>query len=58
MKQLFCINHTINLVVSDEMKMNIVGALRDNTIVKDVLDKTQFLAKKIKKSPLIKAKVK
>ena len=58
MKQLFCLNHTINLMVGDAMKMKVTGALRDDTTVKDVLDKSQTLAKKIKKSPLIKAEVK
>ncbi len=50
MKQLFCLNHTINLMVADAMKMKVTGALRDDTTVKDVLDKSQTIAKKIKKS--------
>ena len=58
MKQLFCLNHTINLMVGDGMKMKVTGALRDDTTVKEVLDKTQTLAKKIKRSPLLKAEVK
>ena len=51
--QLFCLNHTLNLVVQDALKSTILGSN-----VKNLLRKTQKLAVQVKKSPKLTEELK